>query len=155
MTASEIALPRSAWPYWVLSAAVLVGLPVTSFAYFPALLQTGTLPADGDSIAIPMFGSIMFSVFTAPVVLGVTDGCVKRCGLKRTLLGWRKERPLLSLTVSMIFGLPVAALIFSIGQTFLDQSLALEKIWIPYELVWVAWLMTLRAVALANPQPVH
>jgi hypothetical protein len=153
MKAIELALPKSVWPYWLLSAAVVVGLPLTSFVYFPALLQTGKLPVNGDSISIPMFSSIMFALLITPVIFGVTYSCVRTYRAKGTFMIWRRDRPILSSVLSILFGLPVAALMFSIGQTAIGRYPDIEFIWIPYTLVCVAWLMALRAAALASAKP--
>ena len=63
-------LPKSSWIIWALAGAVILGLPATSWLYFPLLLESGTLPPDGDSIMIPMAGSVLLSGVISPFVIG-------------------------------------------------------------------------------------
>jgi hypothetical protein len=150
MAAIDFPLPRSVWPYWLLAAAVVAGFPITSFVYYPALLGTGTLPPDGDSIAIPMFGSVIVAVVSAPGVLLLTYMCLRKYKPGGTVLIWRRDRPVSSIILTLCFGVPVVALIaFAVQDAFAPYPLV-ESISTPYGLICVVWLMALRAAALSR-----
>ena len=55
-----------------------MGFPVVNFIYWPAVLRSGVLPSDGDSIGIPMFGSVLATLVVSPVILGVACLCLRR-----------------------------------------------------------------------------
>lgn len=64
-------MPTSARPLWILTGLLLAFYPVLNFIYWPQVLRSGVLPPDGDSIGIPMYGSILVTIVVSPVVLGI------------------------------------------------------------------------------------
>jgi hypothetical protein len=153
MAATDIPLPNSVWPYWLLSAAVVFGLPLTSLVYFSAVLRSGLLPANADSISIPIFGSVILAIVLVPVTSLITYLCVRRYKVGGTLLLWRHDRMIQSLVLSVIFGGPAVALIYAMGEVVFTKSAAFDFIPMPYFVVCVAWLAGLRAAALASFKP--
>ena len=153
MATPQLPLPRSVLPYWLLSVGVVVGFPVTSLVYFPALLNSGALPTNGDSISIPMFESTIFAVIIAPLVAGVTYVCLRHYRSDGSLLIWRRDRPALSFIVSFIFGSPAILLILSAAQIVFERLPLIEYIWIPYTAICLAWLSALRAAVLTSAKP--
>jgi hypothetical protein len=143
-------LPKSAWPFWLLTAGVIGGLPATSWIYFPALLRSGSLPSEGDSIGIPVFGSFLLAGLLSPIALGVTYLCVRHYGGGGTLFIWRRNRPLLSASLSVFFGVPALVLFAGLVQALIAGPIAAEGLWAPYILTCMAWLALLRAAALSK-----
>ena len=99
------ALPRSPGPVWLLTGLLLWGFPAVNFIYWPEVLRSGVLPPDGDSIAIPMFGSILATLVLSPFVLGITWLGLKRYNPDTKLTSWRQDRPYRSiLTTGLCVG---------------------------------------------------
>ncbi len=144
-------LPQHRWPIWLLMAGVVLGLPLTAFVYFPALLQTGILPPDGDSIAIPMAGSIFLAILMLPIAVVLTYLCTRRYLPGASLTAWRIDRPLLSIAVTLFFIGPAALVLFlPVVMTLTSPTSFIEPIWAPYALCCAAWCIALRSAALAS-----
>jgi hypothetical protein len=151
MKTVSLTLPRHRWPIWLLGAGVVVGLPATAFIYFPALLATGSLPSDGDSIGIPMFGSILLSSLMLPFAGGLTYICTRKYVAGAPLMGWRRDRPIVCSIVSAFFLLPaILVVLLPIVMTVSSPTPLIEPIWLPYALCCGAWCLVLRGSALAR-----
>ena len=152
MARFDLPLPDSRWPYWCASAVAVTGLPITSFIYFPELLRSGTLPSDSDTIAIPMFGSIIFAVILSPAIAGVTFLALKRDRHASSFLAWRRAQPLFSLMITFSYG--ALALYFGVSalESLTSQHSALDFIWAPYTAYLAVWLLLLRAAAVSPRQ---
>lgn len=142
-------MPSRAWPLWVLTLIVLVGLPAMNFVYWPQVLRSGVLPPDGDTIAIPMYGSVVFALEGVPFVIGVAWLCLRGYGPDTRLRAWRRDRPLRSLVATVVFVAPAAWL--TIEGLILSLAAAqpgYEHLWSAYYAVVVLWLLTLRAAVI-------
>lgn len=138
----------SKWLVWVYATVVVAGYPVVNFLYWPAVLNAGVLPTKGDSIAIPMFGSIFFAIICSPIVLGLTWFCMRRYSVETTIFAWRSDRPIRSWLSTALFGGLVALLVVhEVVSLSLDYPWY-ERIWTPYVLVVIAWLLALRAAVI-------
>ncbi|RYE98269.1 MAG: hypothetical protein EOO77_37560, partial [Oxalobacteraceae bacterium] len=51
---------------WLLAALVILGLPATSWIYWPAVGEAGVLSPEADTIVIPMMTSIFLAVVLIP-----------------------------------------------------------------------------------------
>ncbi len=136
------------WAVWASGMLVLAGYPMVSFLYWPAVLRAGVLPTKGDSIAIPMFGSIFFAIICSPIVLGLTWFCLRRYSVDTTIFAWRRDRPIRSWLSTALFGGLAALLVaHEMVSLWLDYPWY-ERLWTPYELVTIAWLLGLRAAVI-------
>jgi hypothetical protein len=144
----NLPLPKSSRTIWLLTAGVIIGFPATSWIYFPALLKSGALLPKGDSIAILMFGSLLWAVLLTPIALGITFFCVRRYVAAGTVFVWRRDRPALSFVLYAVFGVPAATLLFGLGQSLVAGLLELQGLWAPHVLICMTWFVILRAAAL-------
>lgn len=143
--------PRSRLLIWVLTLVLILALPVIAFTYYPLLLRSGTLPPEGDSTMIPMMGTLFASILLAPVLLVSTFIALRGYSQPVSLFNWNKERPLRSAAASVLFGGPALLLAVSIGQSMFPLEPWYEFLWVPYELLLLIWLLTLRAAVVARP----
>ena len=151
MKTVSLTLPRHRWPIWLLAAGVVVGLPATAFIYFPALLATGSLPSDGDSISIPIFGIILLSLLTLPLAGGLTYICSRKYVAGTPLMGWGRDRSIVRSIVSVFFLLPaILVVLLPIVMTVSSPTPLIEAIWLPYALCCGAWCLVLRSSAIAR-----
>ena len=144
----EIELPSRAWPLWVLTGLVVIGFPAVNFIYWPEVLRSGVLPPHGDSIAIPMFGSVLATLVLSPLILGVTWVSLRRYNPATRLGSWRRDRPYFSALATLLFG-GVAALIVAVILDLLDPGQPwYAYLWPAYFALWLPWLLGLRAAAI-------
>jgi hypothetical protein len=148
MSAPVLPMPRRPWPIWLAAALVVVGLPATSFIYFPALLHAGELSQAEDSISIPLFSSALTALMLLPVVMLVTFLCARRYPAGGSLLVWRVDKPLLSTALSLAFGGPAVLVLAAIAATLVRSPSWYEYLWVPYLTLCAGWLLLLRAAAL-------
>ncbi len=138
-------MPSRPWPLWFLTGLVLLGFPAVNFIYWPQVLRSGVLPSDGDSIAIPMFGSILVCLVLSPLFLGASWLCLRRYNPDTRLTAWRQDRPLRSAFATLFFGSAAAFLaVICISDLSADWPWY-EYLWTVYCVVWVPWLLGLRA----------
>lgn len=139
-------IPKTA--IWSLSAFVVLGLPGTSWLYWPAVLEAGVLSPDADSIMIPMFGSAVFAALLLPLVVLITWLCTRRRTNLLDFAAWRGDRPILSVAVTACAALP-----FAFGLLLIAEELAEPRgwhglYWLPYTVAVLLWLALMRAAAL-------
>lgn len=141
--------PASQWPIWAAALAALGSFPLVALVYYPALLDTGTLPTDADSIGIPIYSCFILTAVLVLPVLAVTALCIRR-GTIGPLWGWRHDRPIAALAISLPFG-GLAAL----GAAFIVVSLFQLEFW--FDVLWlvhagicVLWLLLARAAAISQ-----
>jgi len=72
----------------------LIAFPILNWVYWPLVLQSGVLPADADSIGIPMFGSVIVALVVSPVVLGIAWLSLRRYNSDARLAALRWDRPI-------------------------------------------------------------
>ena len=138
-------MPPRSWPLWLLTVLVIVGFPAVNFIYWPQVLRSGVLPSDGDSIAIPMFGSAFVALAASPLVLGVAWLCLRRYNPHTRLAAWRRDRPYRSALATLTF---VTAAALAAGAAITTLTLDApwyDYLWLGYFGVWVLWLLALRA----------
>lgn len=142
-------MPSRPWPLWCLTGLVLLAFPPLNFVYWPQVLRSGVLPPDGDSIFIPMLGSIYVTLLLSPLILGVAWLCLRRYNPKTSIAAWRRDRPYRSAVVTLLFG-PAAALMTAAAvQGVLTPAMPwYEYLWAAYFALWGLWLLYLRAAAI-------
>ena len=139
-------LSRPSYLWW-LTALDLIAFPAVNFIYWPQVLRSGALPSDGDSIGIPMFGSILATLVVSPLVLGVTWACLRRYNPKTSLWTWREDRPLRSIIITLLFGAVSVTLAASILVGLWLSPPWYEYLWRTYFGLWLPWLLAVRAAA--------
>lgn len=148
-------MPSTAKPLWLLTwLAILVG-PITDFLFWNAVLKSGALPHDGDAIAIPIFRGIVGTVALAPLVLTITWFCLRRYNAQTSIFAWRKERPVVSIVATMIFGGLTCILAYDAVGILMGYYPPPEFISIPAALIRMAWLLAMRAALIdqLNAEP--
>jgi hypothetical protein len=146
-------LPRQKWSIWLLAVSLPVCLSLTAFVYYDALLASGTLDPNADSISIPIFSTIMFAVVASPVIAAITAVCLRNYPGSVSLMNWYSNRPRRSVILSIVFGIP--AIITALGVVH-DLSKTLpwyEYLWLPISLLLIAWLLVLRAAVVGQGNP--
>ncbi len=141
-------MPSRPWPLWSLTGLVLIGFPALNFIYWAEVLRSGVLPADGDSIGIPMFGSILATLVLSPLFLGVAWLCLRRYNPDTRLWSWRPDRPFRSAGATILFGAGSALLTAAVLDSLRPPMPWYEYLWPAYFALWVAWLLGLRAAAI-------
>lgn len=138
-------MPSRASVLWILTALLIVAYPVLNFVYWPEVLKAGVLPTDGDSIGIPIIGSLLVTLIASPIVMGVAWICYRRYNSSTRLLVFRLDRFRRSAVATGIFGISAAIIFFS---ALVDAARAMpwyEYLWPAYMMLTSAWLLTLRA----------
>lgn len=82
-------MPARASMLWMLTALLLLAFPVLNFIYWPQVLKSGVLPPNGDSIGIPVFGSIFLTLIVSPIVIGLAWLCFRRYNPRTRLFAVR------------------------------------------------------------------
>ena len=139
--------------WWILAGVVVLPLLLVADAllYYPALLQSGTLPIDGDSIGIPIGQNVFAAIILVPALLIFA---LPGLWLYRDKAGWLEydlSHPWRLFLSTLLYALPALIMI-------IERTLALAEERPPYEnydLIFVfpliIWLLMLRA-AMAGPR---
>ncbi|MGZ3377532.1 MAG: hypothetical protein ACXU8S_13130 [Phenylobacterium sp.] len=136
-----------------MSALVVVGLPLTSWIYWPLVLKSNVLSPEADTIIIPMMNSVILAVLALPLVLLMTWLCQRRrLGIGR-IFGWDRHRPVLSIAVTAAAMLPLACCLVMIWAELTAPKGWHGMIWLPYTFVIIIWLLLLRASSLSQMRP--
>lgn len=97
-----------------------------------------------------MYGSVLLAALLTPIALSLTFLCARRYVAGGTVFVWRRDRPILSLGLSVIFGIPAVFLLVGLAQSLAAGPLVIEGLWAPYVVVCVTWFAILRAAALSK-----
>ncbi len=138
-------MPPRPWPLWLLTALVLAGFPAVNLIYWPQVLRSGVLPSDGDSVGIPIFGSVFVTVAASPLVLGIAWLCLRRYNPRTRLAAWRRDRPYRSAFVTLTFVTAAAFVSAGVFSSLTPDAPWYEYLWPAYLTLWVPWLLALRA----------
>jgi uncharacterized membrane protein len=124
---------------------LIVGLPLFTAVYWPQLAQAGVLPSEIGPPMIAIVESIYAAAILAPFVLTITYLCLRRYNPETRLLSWRRERPIRSIFLTVVFVAAAAELAMLIGLHFSADAPWYEYLWTIYGAAWIAWLLALRA----------
>jgi len=129
---------------------MILGLPATSWIYWPAVGDAGVLSPEADTIIIPMMSSIFLALVLLPVVCSITWLCLRGNDDAGNLLAWNRGRPIRSGVVTLCFAIP-----FTIGlSSVVDEVTAPAGwhglMWLPYTLVTLFWLGTMRGAVISQ-----
>jgi hypothetical protein len=127
---------------------VLTGFPALNFIYWPQVLRSGVLPPEGDSIGIPMFGSVFLTLVLSPLVIGIAWLCLRRYNPNTKLATWRRERLYRSIGATLLFGAGAVLLTAAVFDGLRPGLRWYEYLWPAYFALWVPWLLGLRAAAI-------
>jgi hypothetical protein len=112
------------------------------------VLRSGSLAPDGDSIGIPLFGSIATAGLAAPFVLGLTWLCLRRYSPATRVLAFRRDRPLRSILATLILGGAAVWLAIECVTGIVVVEPWYEYLWPIYIALVAFWLMALRAAVI-------
>ena len=138
-------MPARSSTLWMLTALLLLAFPGLNFVYWPQVLLSGALPANSDSIGIPIFGSIILTLIASPLVIGVAWLCLRRYNSRTRLFAFRFDRPYRSALATSIFGLGAFLLCLSAVLELARAMPWYEHLWSAYTMLIVVWLLALRA----------
>jgi len=145
---AKATIPYHRGAIWGLATWVVIGFPITSWLYWPAILEANLLPPEADAVIIPMVESLFAALLLAPVVGLATWFCARRATTELDLLAWDPERPVCSTIVTLAF-LPFQLLcIASIRDSFRAPPGWHGTWWLPYTFVVLCWLVLMRAAAI-------
>ncbi len=134
------------WSLWAFSILAILEFPISATYYFEAVGRSGTLPADGDTIIIPIAGSYFIALLVAPLVLITTYFGTRRYNVELKMLTWRSDRPVRTWIASVVFGVICLLAIASCADSLrLALAAPYELYWIPGNLIWFTWAFWLRA----------
>ncbi|HEX8412914.1 MAG TPA: hypothetical protein VF637_03390 [Sphingomicrobium sp.] len=135
---------------WLLAACVVLGLPATSWIYWPAVGAAGVLSPEADTIIIPMMSSIFFAVALLPIVCLITWLCLRRNDDAGSLLAWDRVRPIRSVLMTLGFAIPFCFSLLSLVDGFTAPPGWHGLMWLPYTLAVLFWLAVMRGAALSE-----
>ena len=146
------AMPAKPWPIWAVAWLVLLGFPFVNIIYWPEATRYGIAAADSDAVALWTIGSLFLApLIMMPVMFFATYIAVKRYH-PGSLLVWRSDRPLRSLLLTLLFGLPAAAVAWALVDGFALDQPWYEWLWVPLDLLAILWMLWVRAAAI-NQRP--
>ena len=138
-------MPSRAWPLWCLTGLLIVGFPALNFVYWPLVLRSGALPADGDSIAIPMFTGVVVATVASPFVVGAAWLSLRRYNALTRFASWRSDRPYRSIIATVVFGGAAVWIAADLARGWSRDLPPYEYLWAVYGGLLVLWLLGLRA----------
>ena len=141
-------MPKSSWPVWLFSIALLLGFPALNIIYWDAVLRSGVLPADGDAIMIPVMGSFVVTLMASPILLGIAWLCLRRYNSETRLAAWRRDRPVRSVLATVLLGGLAGLLLAGTIADFAWATAWYDQLWAGYFLGWIIWLLALRAAVI-------
>jgi hypothetical protein len=145
-------MPKSPWPIWLLTWALIIGFPVISSVWLDVWVDTWS-EADrmhGDSVGIPMIGNIILTLLIAPLILALSSYCLRRYNPETTLLSWRPDKLRRSVVATCLLGglaaswLVVGTLIAAAQATIWPDALFVIYcvLWALLALMWRAACIT-------------
>lgn len=133
---------------WMYTSLLIFGFPIVNIIYYDRLLASGTMSPDADSVAIPMFGSVILTAFCAPFVVAITWLCLRHFNAGTKLLAWRSDRPVRSFAATLACVTMAITLIAATITDFRKSLPSYEYILTYYSLLWLPWLLWLRAAVI-------
>jgi hypothetical protein len=141
---------------WTLSLLVVLGLPATSWIYWPAVGAAGVLSPEADAIIIPMVESIFLAALLVPVIALAAGLSLRKQHGPIKLAAWDRERPIYSGVITLVFAVP-----FTLAAGSLYDELTAPPgwrgiWWLPYTSLVLAWLLLVRGAFLSKrPEPLN
>jgi small-conductance mechanosensitive channel len=142
-------MPKSVVPLWLLTTALLGLFPLLNAVYWSLELESGTLPPDGDSISIPIFNSVLLTIVVSPSMAILAWFCLRCYNPNSRLNTLRWDRPFRTVMATTLFGGAAALLILLIVmETLSVEARWYDHLWSGYFLLWVLWLLSIRAAVI-------
>jgi hypothetical protein len=138
---------------WLVAGAIIIPalLVLDALLYYPALLRSGTLPTNADSIGIPIYQSGITALVSVPVLLIYALPALWRYRGDAGLWEYPKSNSLRLFLSRILYALPAILLVCE-RVYFLSQRLpAYEYIDFIVVVPLLIWLLMLRA-AMAAPR---
>ena len=137
-----IPMPKRPWPIWAVGWAALLTCPLIALTHATEASRGG----DGGAWMIGLLG--LSAMVGMPLVFFATyfavEGYDPRCGL----LVWRGDRPVRSIVLTILFGLPAVALIVNLLAGLDFGRPWYEWLWVPWQMLVIAWLLLVRAAGI-------
>ncbi len=144
-------MPQTSTLLWVLTVGLVIAFPIIADNYFTAMAMAGAYPPDGDTIIMPIMGSVFLAIALSPFIIGCAWLALRRYEAAPSLMVWRDDRRLRSVFITL------AALIGLSGALFLSVVYVLqiriwqELLWTVYYLGWAYWFAAMRAAFIDQP----
>lgn len=121
-----------------------------SFIYWPAVQEAGLLPPDGDTIMIPLFGTVIAAPFVIVLFLIWSWPAWRKARGRIDLFAWDSRRPIVSGLATFAYGgVAVLATVDSVQLFFLHP---VERVNLLATIPFAIWNLLLRA-AVVRTEP--
>jgi hypothetical protein len=140
---------------WLIGGAVLIPalFATTSYFYYSALLRSGTLPPNADSIGIPIFTNVLASPILAGIMLLYAIPAIYRYDGSATLMAGTLVHPVRLTVGLLLYGLFAIALLVLMVRDALTPMPSFERLWLLVAILLALWLLTLRAAVSVQRGP--
>lgn len=136
---------------WLGALALPVLSAAVGFIYYPALLKSGVLPTEADSIGIPMFSAVLFSPLFAGLLVAFAWPAFHKYDGSAMFVSTNAVQPWRMAIGLIIYGLPAAAVASEPVQFLLSSKIpAIEHWWLLVDIPAIFWLLILRAAFTVN-----
>lgn len=105
---------------------------------------------EADTVIIPMINSIILAVILLPIIAIVTWICLRGIDGVGNLLEWDRQRPIRSVVVTGVFGIPFCSGLLSVVDSLTAPPGWHGIWWIPYTLISLLWLVMMRGSLLTK-----
>lgn len=143
-------MPSRPYPLWLLTLALVVGVPVLNVYYWMQVGKAGIYPPENDAVVgmSMTVGTILWIAMFAPAIIGITESCLKRYNPASKILTWRRDRLMRSLLATLAFGGAAVGLGLILASDL--HRLSGSAPWYEFIPVCVqppaiAWLLAMRA----------
>ena len=143
-------MPKTPTPLWLSTWALVITQPIVIHIFFWNLGISGRLPADGDSIGIPIIGNLVVWMIVAPFLLFFTWLMLGRYNPNNRFFAWDRCRPIRSSTASITLG---GCAIAFMALSMIDLGTAYawyEHMLAIYLFFWAVWFLAMRAVVIGQ-----
>ena len=148
-----IPMPARPWPIWLVAWLVLLSFPLVNLVYWPEATRSGNVVPEAAQGSLLLVGSLFFAPFVMmPVMFFATNFAVEDYDPGGGLLVWRTDRPVRTIVVTLLCGVPALWIALALIDGFPLGQPWFEWLWVPFDLLCIAWLLLVRAAAI-NRRP--
>ena len=142
-------MPKTSTPLWFLTVGLVIAFPIIADVYFTSM--AGAYPPDGDTIIIPIMGSVFLAVALSPLIIGCAWLGLRRYEAAPSLLVWRDDRRLRSAVTTLAAFVGLCGALFLSLDGVLQIRIWQELLWTGYYFGWVYWFAAMRAAFIDQP----